>query len=133
MAEEGKLVAKVWGEEQYITNTDNYCGKLLHVKPGFVCSDHCHKIKDETFYVLAGHGAIRINGGVRPITVGDTLWILPLDWHCFATAGGMTLLEISTHHDDADVERIRCSPSHELSWDSDDDAALLTASGAVRG
>jgi mannose-6-phosphate isomerase-like protein (cupin superfamily) len=56
--EEGKLVPKVWGEEQYITNTEQYCGKFLHVAAGFVCSDHQHLTKDETFYVLAGHGAV---------------------------------------------------------------------------
>lgn len=128
--EEGKIVEKVWGEEQYITNTEKYCGKLLHIKPGFVCSDHRHRVKDETFYVLAGHGAIRINGAVRQIKVGDTIPIYPLNWHCFATAGGMTLLEISTHHDDDDVERMDCAPSHELRWIDDDDASLLRACGA---
>jgi mannose-6-phosphate isomerase len=129
--EEGKIVEKVWGEEQYITNTEKYCGKLLHIKPGYVCSDHRHVVKDETFYVLAGHGAIRIDGVVRQIKVGDTIRIEPFTWHCFATAGGMTLLEISTHHDDADVQRMQWSPSHRLRWDNDDDAALLRASGAV--
>lgn len=129
--EEGKLVPKVWGEEQYITNTDQYCGKFLHVEPGFVCSEHQHPVKEETFYVLAGHGAVSVNGGVRAVRVGDTIHIRPMDWHCFGTAGGMTLVEISTHHDDADVIRKELTPSHKLSWDDDDDCSMLRASGAV--
>jgi mannose-6-phosphate isomerase-like protein (cupin superfamily) len=126
-----RVVEKVWGEEEWIVNNDLYCSKLLHIKPGYVCSDHRHPIKDETFYVLAGHGAVRIGGGVRQVKVGDTIRIEPLTWHCFATAAGMTLLEISTHHEDADVERMTCAPSHELSWDNDDDCSMLRASGAV--
>jgi mannose-6-phosphate isomerase-like protein (cupin superfamily) len=132
MAEEGRLVTKVWGEEQYITNTEQYCGKLLHIKPGYVCSYHAHPIKDETFYVIAGHGVIQINSAIYPVKVGSTYRIRPAEWHRFATAGGMTLLEISTHHEDADVERFAGLESHELSWDNPDDVKLLMTSGAVQ-
>jgi hypothetical protein len=41
------------------------------------------------------------------------------------------LVEISTHHDDADVIRKELTPSHKLSWDDDDDCSMLRASGAV--
>ena len=41
---------KGWGYENWLVNTELYCGKILHFNHGKQCSLHYHKIKDETFY-----------------------------------------------------------------------------------
>ena len=48
------FVSKGWGYEDWIVNTEKYCGKVLFFKKGKKCSWHYHKIKDETFYVQSG-------------------------------------------------------------------------------
>ena len=103
--DEGLLVRKVWGEEWYITNRDEYAGKILYVKPGFVCSSHCHRLKDETFACLSGRGVIEKNGEFINVQAGTIVPIPPGTWHRFASDIGMTLVEVSTRHSDDDVER----------------------------
>jgi len=49
-----KKVTKKWGYEEWIVNTDKYCGKLLYLQKGKRCSMHFHQVKDETFYILQG-------------------------------------------------------------------------------
>lgn len=121
--EENKSVPKVWGAEQYVTNRPEYCAKFLTVLKGYVCSEHRHLVKTESFYVLEGSGIITVNGFITKVKEGDIVHIRRGAWHCFATASGMKLLEISTHHDDADVER--SWESHALT--QEDDPALWEA------
>jgi len=70
---------------------------------------HRHLLKDETFYVR--EGAIRLEvGEEEPIILrpSDEFRIAPGTWHRFANhpKWAMALvIEVSTHHDDADVER----------------------------
>ncbi len=45
---------KVWGREEWLVNTDKYCGKFLNVDKGYRSSIHHHRNKDETFYLLEG-------------------------------------------------------------------------------
>ena len=47
-----KIVPKGWGYEKWIVNTEEYCGKLLHLIKGKKCSWHYHTLKDETFYAI---------------------------------------------------------------------------------
>ena len=110
---EGLLVPKFWGEEEYITAQDDYTAKFLRVQAFCVCSEHRHPIKTETFHVLTGSGAIVVAGTIHLVQPGDTVHIPRNTYHYFATAAGMTLLEISTRHCDDDVERLR--PSCALS------------------
>jgi mannose-6-phosphate isomerase-like protein (cupin superfamily) len=103
--QEGKVVEKMWGTETYLTNTDQYCCKRLHVYDGYVCSRHRHLIKTETFIIESGSGWIEVNARMYKVTVGDHLHIPAGTWHRFWSDVGMVMLEVSTHHDDADVER----------------------------
>ena len=45
---------KGWGYEKWITNNENYCGKLLFFEKGKRCSWHYHNLKDEVFYIYSG-------------------------------------------------------------------------------
>ena len=50
-----KIVPKAWGEEIWIHNDEEYCGKLLRFhKAGSRFSMHYHIIKKESWYVGKG-------------------------------------------------------------------------------
>jgi mannose-6-phosphate isomerase-like protein (cupin superfamily) len=117
LAEEGKIVEKVWGEEHYITNRSEYCSKWLYVNPFSVCSEHMHPIKVETFHVVIGRGVISVGDELKVVLGGDTVHIPAGTYHLFATSTGMTLLEVSTQHSDEDV--VRRTESHRLSTVND--------------
>jgi len=104
-----KKVDKAWGLETWLTNRE-YCAKYLDIKPGWRCSVHRHKNKDETFVVVKGACFLEI-GGVEHIAReddGKEYHISPLTWHWFGVPkqwGPCRMLEISTHHEDEDCER----------------------------
>ena len=99
------MVEKIWGSEEWIVNNDKYCLKYLYVSPGRVCSNHSHRVKQEDFHVVAGSGFIRVGGDLRWVSVGDTVHVPVGVFHYFGTYDGLTLIEVSTHHSDWDVER----------------------------
>ncbi len=47
-------VEKPWGHELIWAKTDRYVGKILHIRAGEALSLQYHRVKDETFMVLAG-------------------------------------------------------------------------------
>lgn len=99
-------VSKVWGEEEWIINTERYCGKLLRLTKGMQCSLHRHHLKDETFYVLSGQVELRLEDSLFCMHPDDSMRIMPGKWHRFGgLVDGCVLIEFSTHHDDDDVER----------------------------
>ena len=104
--EKPKIVDKVWGSEEWLANTNQYCGKILNLNPGFSCSYHYHKNKDETFYVLDGKVYLMIEGEEKVLNTGDSQRVLPGQRHKFASLRGLSkLVEISTHHEDGDSYR----------------------------
>lgn len=107
-------VGKLWGEEWWLTNTENYCAKVLILEPGFQCSLHYHPRKIEDFIVLSG--IVRLEQrDVRGLPIdemlliGDKRTIQAKTPHRFSSRLGATILEISTHHDDSDTVRIEDS------------------------
>lgn len=111
----GTHVPKAWGCEKILINGNHYCAKRLIVTPGWRCSLHRHLVKEECFCVEQGTGTIW--GPLGPVRVapGAVVEIPAGTWHCFWNDGDvdLVLLEISTHHDDADVERLTQSgPLH---------------------
>lgn len=106
------VVTKLWGNEHWIVNNDKYCFKVLTLFPGFQCSLHYHKKKDETFIVYDGEILLE-QRDVRGYPVEELLvagqqrHIEPKTPHRFQARNRMaTVFEISTHHDDSDVVRI---------------------------
>lgn len=100
-----KNVNKVWGSEEWIVNTDKYCGKLLKLNKGFRCSMHHHKNKDETFYLLSGKVLLELNDGSIVLNEGESQRILPDEKHRFTGLKDSVIIEFSTHHEDEDSYR----------------------------
>ena len=54
MLESPRRIEKPWGYELIWAETDEYVGKILHVRAGEALSLQYHEIKDETFFLLRG-------------------------------------------------------------------------------
>lgn len=89
-------------------NEPGYCLKELRVTPGWMCSTHRHKVKSETFIVVSGHPRIEVASRGAFRHPGEIIHVPAGTIHLFAAYHGcpVSLLEVSTHHDDADVERL---------------------------
>lgn len=99
--------SKVWGGEYLIVNDDKYCAKFLKVNPGYQCSLHYHKIKQETFKVVSGSIILELRGHPSFYMVtGEEEVIHTGTPHRFSSTTGGIILEISTHHEDSDSYRL---------------------------
>jgi mannose-6-phosphate isomerase-like protein (cupin superfamily) len=97
---------KLWGKEEWLANTEKYCGKILTLEPGFSCSYHYHKNKDETFYVLSGLVYLNVEGKDIILKKGESLRIIPGQKHKFSSLKGTSkIIEISTYHEEDDSYR----------------------------
>src|SRR3989344_7564795 len=99
-------VPKVWGEEHWIVNNDEYCGKRLILRRGFQCSLHYHKEKDETFFVQSGRVRLELGDATHELKPGDSIHIPRDVLHRFAGLEDSEIFEFSTHHDDEDSYRM---------------------------
>lgn len=134
-----KQVEKAWGREIWLCNSPLYCAKLLLLTEGQQCSLHRHLAKDETFFMLEGSGVYLELFQPRPYKDSDLdfKWLgamLPGDSHnmwpglyhrFWSPEGPAVLLEVSTFHDDLDVERLE--PSGPIAR-----AAALAASPVIK-
>lgn len=105
-------VEKPWGHELVWARTDQYVGKILHVKAGQVLSLQYHNFKDETMHVLSGELILRTQPGpdatlaARPFKAGESMHIPPLLIHQIEAVVDTDVLEASTAHLD-DLVRIQ--------------------------
>ena len=88
MIKQIEYVSKNWGSEKILTNSEKYCGKILHFFKGKKCSWHYHKLKDETFYIQSGE---------LEVTYGDTDDIL-LTRKIVLTAGDIFHVPVGLRH-----------------------------------
>lgn len=100
-----KNVKKVWGSEEWIVNTEEYCGKILNLNKGFRCSMHYHKNKDETFYIIEGKVLLEHDGKMKILKTGDIQRIEPGQKHRFTGLKNSKIIEFSTYHEDSDSYR----------------------------
>lgn len=105
-----RRVEKPWGHELIWAETDEYVGKILHVKAGQALSLQYHERKDETIHVL--RGSLRFLAGPAAdqladieLTEGDSFRIVPGTVHRMIAVTDIDLLEASTAHLD-DVVRL---------------------------
>jgi D-beta-D-heptose 7-phosphate kinase/D-beta-D-heptose 1-phosphate adenosyltransferase len=100
------VVPKVWGYEKWLENNDNFCSKILSINKGYQCSLHYHKIKDEMFLVTKGHVRVELDDELLYLRPGNFIHVLPEMKHRFRGLEDSEMVEISTHHDEADSYRI---------------------------
>ncbi len=120
-----KPVKKVWGVEATIENLQGlYCLKFLDVDIGGCSSLHYHKIKDETFYIDAGHCVIELGPYGQGLETyyfgkGDKVRLKPFTVHRFMVPiinkFPCRIIEVSTSHSDEDVYRLEDSKILTLS------------------
>lgn len=106
-----RRIEKPWGHEIIWANTDQYVGKILHVKAGSALSVQYHKQKDETVYLLRGEMKYWVQfpgaGGLEDqrLTIGEAFRITPGTIHYIEAITDCDVLEASTPHLD-DVVRL---------------------------
>ena len=108
-----KIVPKGWGYEKWICNTEEYCGKLLHIIKGKKCSWHYHTLKDETFYLQEGKLLVKyLDDNDRDqakeliMERGDKFHVYRGLRHQMLALEDSDLFEFSTEHFDSDSNRI---------------------------
>tara|TARA_R110002020_G_scaffold90076_1_gene219592 strand:- start:529 stop:900 length:372 start_codon:yes stop_codon:yes gene_type:complete len=111
----GQVVNRAWGNEiRIVSNEDNnYSGKILNINQNNSTSTHFHSKKHKTFYVLSGTLTVEI---IEPDTADlmsydvdseETFEIEQNVAHrLLAKDGGVTVIEMSTYHEDNDVYRV---------------------------
>jgi mannose-6-phosphate isomerase-like protein (cupin superfamily) len=104
-----EVVEKLWGNEKILHNDQDYCCKVLMIRPGYTSSLHYHKVKRETFYVVSGKVMLyrMSKGAFTVLHVGTSVTLEPGEAHSFRSVGGVAIVvEASSRHSDADVFRI---------------------------
>lgn len=108
-----RVVPKPWGHETIWASTDQYVGKILHIKAGHALSIQYHNAKDETVHLLSGEIIYRVQNGpgqddledVR-LRAGESFRITPHTVHQMEAVTDCDVLEASTAHLD-DVVRLK--------------------------
>jgi len=102
-------VPKPWGHETIWAHTDNYVGKILHIKAGQALSVQYHNRKDETIHLLSGELIYRVKLGELLDDVklkrGESFRITPGTVHQMEAITDCDVLEVSTNDLD-DVVRL---------------------------
>ena len=83
-------------------NEPEYCSKYLTLEPGQECPLHYHKLKKETFFVLAGEVKLWVDGQTIMLIPGESFTIKPGALHSFDSLGGAVIEEVSTHDENSD-------------------------------
>jgi len=99
---------KVWGGEITLVNAE-YCAKFLLIKQGGHSSLHYHEKKHEHFIILTGDVLLEKSGRQLLLRKYDIVEVLPYERHRFTGVSNSIILEVSTHHDEADTVRIEPS------------------------
>jgi len=119
-----KRVKKLWGEEWWIVNRKEYCGKQLFLKRGYRSSLHYHKKKDETFYVFKGLVLMEIGKRKKFLRAGSIQHISPGILHRFTGITDAGITEFSTHDEKSDSYRKTFSEKIQLRKAYDYDGVL---------
>jgi len=108
-----KFHPKGWGHEEWIVNSEKYCGKILRFEKGKKCSWHYHKIKDEVFYLLSGQITLKVSNEddinesqTLILEKGESFHVKTGMRHQMIAIEDSELLEISTQHFEDDSYRI---------------------------
>lgn len=108
-----EVYKKGWGEERWIYNGPEYCGKILIFEKGKKCSWHYHLKKKEHFYLESGSMVVNIgwddelnHSKCYNLKPGDCLEIPTGLRHQMYALEDSRLFEFSTEHFEDDSIRI---------------------------
>ena len=106
-----RRIEKPWGYELIWAQTDEYVGKVVHVRAGEALSLQFHEEKDETLFLLRGQVTLEIGPGVNSlqrvlIEEGEAFRIRPGVLHRVVAETEVEILEASTPEMD-DIIRVR--------------------------
>lgn len=98
-----RRVEKPWGHELIWAHTENYVGKILHVKAGHALSLQYHEQKDETMHCLRGRMRLLVGASadeLRELMLeeGQSIRISPPTVHRVEAITDVDILEASTPH-----------------------------------
>ena len=107
---EETLVEKPWGYEVRWAVTDQYLGKILHVRKGEALSLQYHERKDEWLLVVRGCVDTEIGGEdgelkTHRMREGDSVHLIPGTRHRLTAVEDTDIYEVSTSEVD-DVVRL---------------------------
>ncbi len=95
-----RFVPKPWGHETIWAHTDQYVGKVLHIKAGHALSVQYHNLKDETIYLHSGRLLFEIQEGQdivkREMLPGERVHITPKTIHRMTAIEDSDIFEVST-------------------------------------
>lgn len=104
-----RRIEKPWGHELIFGHTDQYVGKILHVKKGHSLSLQYHNEKEETLYCSSGRVALHVefDGESREIDFlpGDAFHVPPRLIHRIEALEDSDIFEVSSPQLD-DVVRL---------------------------
>jgi len=103
-------VEKPWGHEIIWAHTDQYVGKVLHVRAGHALSIQYHERKDETIHLLNGRMRFWVGTDTDSLAIvelgqGESFRIRPGTVHRMEAVTDVDILEASTPQID-DVVRL---------------------------
>jgi sialic acid synthase SpsE/quercetin dioxygenase-like cupin family protein len=75
-----------------------YCKKVIVLLPGQKHPEHMHKMKDESFLIVAGSMRCSLNEQMREYCVGDVITLEPGVRHAFESDDGCVFEELSSTH-----------------------------------
>ena len=110
---------KGWGQEIWISNNDEYCGKILEFGAGKTFSMHYHLLKREDFYVLEGRLKLEYfdlsNADRKSMELlpGDAIEIKRGVPHKITALEKSRIIEISTTHHESDSYRVEKGDSQK--------------------
>ena len=100
-----KTVQKPWGREVWISLTERYCYKILHITKGHRTSLQYHVKKLETNYVISGTGQLLLDDNIHELFADTSFTVRPGQVHRIKADTDLVLHEVSTPEVD-DVIRV---------------------------
>jgi len=103
---------KSWGQEVWITNNEDFCGKILKFNKGAKFSLHCHRLKREVFFLRVGRiklTYVKMDTAdffEREINPGECIYIPAGQLHQIEALEESEVVEFSTPHYFADSYRV---------------------------
>lgn len=89
-----------------------YASKWLVIFPRQTCANHYHEKIKETFFIIKGSVAMKLNNKSIEMKAGDQVTLEPGTWHTFTSENGAIIEEVTNRQypddsifEDGDIQR----------------------------